>query len=123
VTSSRQVWLAGLGALAKAQDEGSEALERLVQRGHEIERRLQQEAAARAAQPRKGAPRGVEKLGRVFEQRVAEAVDRLGLRPAVDVRALEARVETLAAQVEALRRRSNADSAPSKQSARAPRDR
>jgi poly(hydroxyalkanoate) granule-associated protein len=123
VTSSRQVWLAGLGALAKAQDEGSEALERLVQRGHEIERRLQQEAAARAAQPRKGAPRGVEKLGRVFEQRVAEAVDRLGLRPAVDVRALEARVETLAAQVEALRRRSNADRAPSKQSARAPRDR
>ena len=37
---ARQVWLAGLGALAKAEKEGSKLFDTLVQRGEELEASL-----------------------------------------------------------------------------------
>ncbi len=103
VSSSRQVWLAGLGALAEAQAEGAKALDALVKRGQDVERRLAREAQA-GRKPRRAdvPPRPSEKLGLLFEQRVARAVDRLGIRPTVDVTKLAARVERLSARVEAL---------------------
>ncbi len=109
VSSSRQGWLAGLGALAAAQTEGAKALDALVKRGDEVERRLKREAEAKRPLPAKrpGAgravePRGTEKLSLFFEHRVARAVERLGIRPATEVHKLAAEVERLSAKVEAL---------------------
>jgi poly(hydroxyalkanoate) granule-associated protein len=111
VSSSRQVWLAGLGALAEAEAAGGKALDELVKRGQEVEHRLAREGEARR-QPRGEAvaPRPSEKLGLLFEQRVARSLDRLGMRPTVDVVKLAARVERLSARVEALSKQLDASS-------------
>jgi outer membrane murein-binding lipoprotein Lpp len=50
----------------------------------------------------------------LFEQRVARAVDRLGLRPTVDVAKLAARVERLSARVEQLSKQLAASEAAAK---------
>jgi poly(hydroxyalkanoate) granule-associated protein len=115
VSSSRQVWLAGLGALAEAQAKGAKALDALVERGREVERRLAHEAEVGRSRSRAGGPpRPTEKLGLLFEQRVARAVDRLGLRPTVDVAKLAARVERLSARVEQLSKQLAASEAAAK---------
>ena len=114
VSSSRQVWLAGLGALAEA-TAGGKALDDLVERGQEVELRLAREAAVRGKPRRENAvPRPSEKLGLLFEQRVARALDRLGMRPTADVAKLAARVEKLSARVEALSKQLAASSASGK---------
>ena len=108
VASSRQVWLAGLGALATAQEEGARALDELVKRGQEIEQRLKRETAqpnsadARAAGRRGVPPRGSEKLTLLFEQRVARALPRLGIPTATEVKTLTSQVRKLSTQVDKL---------------------
>ena len=128
VSSSRQVWLAGLGALVEAEAQGSKALDTLVARGQEVERWLARDAEAGRARRRVDRPfastelaRPHEKLGLLFEQRVARAIDRLGMRPPADVAKLEARVERLSAKVEALTRKvaASADTEKSDQTSRA----
>ncbi len=99
-TSSRQVWLAGLGAMAQAEVEGAKSLDGLIQRGQDVERRLARTADARPLEARR--LHSGEKLGLLFEQRVARALDRLGVRPATDITKIAARVEKLSARVDAL---------------------
>ena len=108
VASSRQVWLAGLGALATAQEDGARALDELVKRGAEIEQRLKREAArdnrenARGAGGRGVQPPATEKLTLLFEQRVARALTRLGMPAATEVKTLTAEVRKLSTQVDKL---------------------
>lgn len=112
VTSSRQVWLAGLGALADAQTDGGKALEALVKRGQEIERRLEREDAltrgprgSLSAQRAKHPAPATEKVALLFENRVARAKDRLGMRPAAEIDKLAAQVQKLSSTVAALEKK------------------
>jgi len=111
--SAQQIWLAGLGAFAKMQQEGSKAFEALVRDGVGVQKRTQQAAEETLAQAQARmagfasefgtrAAGGWGKLENIFEDRVARALEKLGMPSAQEVAALQARVEALEA---ALRRK------------------
>ena len=100
--SAQHIWLAGLGAFAKAQEEGSKVFENLVQEGSHLQQTTQQaqakltEAAEKVGQMASGQ---MDKLETIFEERVAKALKSMGLPSAEDVAALQARVEQLEKQL------------------------
>jgi poly(hydroxyalkanoate) granule-associated protein len=124
----QQVWLAGLGALAKAQQEGSKAIEALINDGLSFQRKSQSEAQQRLheaterlshlasdfAQPASGR---VDKLEHLFEDRVAKALHRLGMPSLLDIQMLNDRVAQLEKQWAALSAsaKTNAKAAQSKE--------
>ena len=104
--SAQQIWQAGLGAFAKAQAEGSKALESLVKEGTSIQRKTQAAAEERIAEATSrmtamagditGKASGQwDKLENIFEDRVAKALNKLGVPSAKDVTALIARIDDL----------------------------
>ncbi len=108
--SAQQIWLAGLGAFAKMQQEGSKAFEALVRDGAGMQKKTQQaaeETLAQAQQRMAGfasefgtrAAGQWGKLENIFEERVARAMEKLGAPSAADMAALQARVEALEAQL------------------------
>lgn len=111
--SASQIWLAGLGAFAKAQQEGSKVFETLVKEGLTLQRRTQSAAeerlseatsrmASMASDLSSRASGQWDKLEGVFEQRVSGALNRLGVPSAKDVADLSARIDELARSVERL---------------------
>ena len=105
---AQQIWLAGLGAFAKIQQEGSKAFEALVKDGVGIQKKTQQaaEETLSQAQTRMAglasdlgakATGGFGKLENIFEERVARALAHLGAPSATEFAALQARVEQLEA--------------------------
>jgi poly(hydroxyalkanoate) granule-associated protein len=111
--SSRQIWLAGLGAFAKAQAGGMKVFDTLVQQGEVLEKRTRSVASETAAAAR-GAARAKaqevskmaggtwDKLEQVFEDRVARALSKLGVHTQTDVEKLSERVDALAESVNEL---------------------
>lgn len=109
--SAQQIWLAGLGAFAKMQEEGSKAFEALVKDGANVQKKTQKaaEESLSQAQARMAgfatefgakAAGGWGKLENIFEERVARALEKLGVPSAQEVAALKARVAALEAQLE-----------------------
>ena len=100
--SAQHIWLAGLGAFAKAQEEGSKVFENLVKEGSHLQQTTQQaqakmtEAAEKVGQMASGQ---MDKLETIFEERVAKALKSMGLPSAEDVADLKARVEHLEKQL------------------------
>ncbi|MCS7101391.1 MAG: phasin family protein, partial [Burkholderiaceae bacterium] len=108
--SAQQIWLAGLGAFAKTQEEGRKVFEALVKEGSAIQKRtvkLTEEKLAEvsgkfakvAGQLQEQADGTWDKLERVFEQRVERALGRLGVPTSREIAALTRRVEELTAEV------------------------
>lgn len=119
--SAQQIWLAGLGAFSKAQDEGGKVFEALVKEGLSIQRKTQAVAeekiseatsrmASMATEISSKASGQWDKLETIFEDRVAKALNKLGVPSAKDVDALIARIDELNASVAKLSGR--APSAP-----------
>ena len=111
--SSRQIWLAGLGAFSRAQAEGTKLFDALVRQGESIEARTRRVAAdkavaardaaqAKAKEMQKMAGGTWDKLEKVFEDRVARALSRLGVHTQKDVEKLAARVDALSEAVNEL---------------------
>ncbi len=108
--SAQQIWLAGLGAFAKAQAEGGKAFEVLVKEGLSIQRKTQAAAEERISDATsrvssmandissKAAGKW-DKLESLFEERVAKALGTLGVPTARDIEALMARIDELNAHV------------------------
>ncbi|MFN7153172.1 MAG: phasin family protein [Acidovorax sp.] len=105
--SAQQIWLAGLGAFSKAQEEGGKVFEALVKEGLTIQRKTQSvaeekitEATSRvttmASDIGTKAQGQWDKLENIFEDRVAKALAKLGVPSARDLEALSARVDALA---------------------------
>ena len=100
---AHNIWLAGLGALAKAQADGSKAFEALVKQGMEMQTQTQtlakeqwQEATERMGAMATAAPgAGWDRLGGIFENRVARALASMGMPSATEVGDLKARVAAL----------------------------
>ncbi|WP_454902374.1 phasin family protein [Variovorax gossypii] len=122
--SAQQIWLAGLGAFAKMQQEGSKAFEALVKDGAGMQKKTQQAAEETLAQAQQrmagfASEFGTKaagqwgKLENIFEERVARALDKLGAPSAADMAALQARVDALEAQL-----KKQAAAAPRKAAAR-----
>ena len=107
--SAQQIWLAGMGAFAKAQQEGTKVFETLVKDGTKLQEATQQaqakvtEAAhkmsAMASDMGQRASGQMDKLEGIFEERVAKALQSMGLPSAQDLAALEERVAALEAQL------------------------
>ena len=122
---AQHVWLAGLGAMAKAQEQGSKAIEALVNDGLAFQRKSQAEAQQRLHEATERlshmatgfgeqATGRVDKLEHLFEDRVAKALHRLGMPTLLDIQMLTERVAQLESQLAA------ALKAPSARDAKAP---
>ena len=104
--SAQQIWLAGLGAFAKAQLGGGKVYESLMKEGLSIQRKTQASAeekiseatskmANMAGDIQSKAGQQWDKLENIFEERVAKALNKLGVPSAKDVDALIARIDEL----------------------------
>ena len=122
--SAQEIWLAGLGAFSKAQAEGTKVFEALVKEGVTLQKKTRALAedklagmtgnVAKAANQWTKAANDIggkaqstatetwDKLEQVFEDRVARALNRLGVPTQRDVQSLAKRVEELTASVNSL---------------------
>lgn len=111
--SAQQIWLAGLGAFAKAQEEGGKVFEALVKEGLTIQRKTQSVAEEKiteatskmthmATDISSKASGQWDKLENIFEDRVAKALNKLGVPSAKDIDALIARIDDLNKSVQKL---------------------
>jgi poly(hydroxyalkanoate) granule-associated protein len=111
--SSRQIWLAGLGAFSRATGEGLRMFETLVEQGQHLESRTKRAASETAAAAAGAAAQKAkevqamaggtwDKLEQVFEDRVARALSKLGVHTQADVERLARRVEALSEAVNEL---------------------
>ena len=141
--SAQEIWLAGLGAFSKAQAEGTKVFEALVKEGVGLQQKTKALAEdklagmtgnvakaasqwSRAANDISGKAQSTatetwDKLEQVFEDRVARALNRLGVPTQRDVQALAKRVEALTASVNGLAgkpARAAAKKAPAKKAVR-----
>lgn len=105
--SAQQIWLAGLGAFSKAQEEGTKVFEALVKEGLSMQRKTQSaaeeklsEATSRmtnmASDIGSRAAGQWDKLENIFEDRVAKSLAKLGVPSSRDLDVLNARIDALA---------------------------
>jgi poly(hydroxyalkanoate) granule-associated protein len=104
--SAQQIWQAGLGAITRAQAEGTKAVESLVKESISIQRKTQAAAEGKlteathkvssmATDISSKASGQWDKLESIFEERVAKALKKLGVPTASEVDALHARIDAL----------------------------
>ena len=104
--SAQQIWLAGQGAFAKAQGEGTKVVDNLIKEGANLQRKTQSAAGeklgdmaskvtAMAGEVGQKANAQWDKLETIFEERTARALRSLGMPTAMDLAALSARVDAL----------------------------
>lgn len=93
--SATQIWLAGLGAFAKAQEEGGKVFEALVKEGESVQDRAKKVADEKFTEVKSKATENWDKLEQVFEDRVARALNSLSVPSKRDIDDLSARVHEL----------------------------
>lgn len=117
--SAQQIWQAGLAAFTRAQAEGSKAFESLVKEGVGIQRKTTTAAEEKIAEATSkmssmatdisGKASGQwDKLETIFEDRVAKALNKLGVPSAKDVKDLIVRIDALNKAVQRLSAQSGA---------------
>lgn len=127
--SAQQIWHAGLGAFTRAQAEGSKAFEALVKEGVNMQRKTQAAAEERLAEATSKmtsmasdisskATGQWDRLENIFEDRVAKALNKLGVPSAKDINALIARIDALNQTVQALSERAAPSPVARKRAAR-----
>ena len=108
--SAQQIWLAGMGAFSKAQEEGGKVFEALVKEGVSLQRKTQglaeerisavtgkMTAMADGMSNKAGAQ--WDKLESIFEERVAKALNKMGVPSRKDIDTLIKRIDALSAKV------------------------
>lgn len=109
--SAQQIWQAGIGAITRAQAEGTKAVESLVKESISIQRKTQAAAEGKlteathkvssmATDISSKASGQWDKLESIFEERVAKALKKLGVPTASEVNALHARIDELSKAVQ-----------------------
>lgn len=128
-TSAQQIWQAGLGAFAKAQEEGGRVFSKLVQEGTDLQKRSRSMADDRLADMTgtvtkvadgvsKQASGSWDKLEQVFEERVARALGAIGVPTRNDMEALTRQVEQLSKLVAQLAGQPTPDDQPAPKGAK-----
>jgi poly(hydroxyalkanoate) granule-associated protein len=111
--SAQQIWLAGLGAFAKAQSEGTKLFESLVKEGAALDAKTRKFTEAKVGEARGNIEQTIgqvrersqetwDKLEKVFEDRVSRALGRLGIPSHEEISTLTRRVEELSREVRKL---------------------
>lgn len=108
--SAQQVWLAGIGALGRAQSEGSRLFDSLVEEGEHLEREARESVGERADEVRQAVDSGVDEARafaggtwdrweKAFDERMQRALGRLGVPGRDEVARLNRQVEELRAEL------------------------
>jgi poly(hydroxyalkanoate) granule-associated protein len=100
--SANQIWLAGLGAFAKAQDEGTKLFDGLVKEGEAVQAKAKKTAASSLSEVTARATGSWDKLEQVFEDRVARVLNTLSVPSKKDIDELSHRVSALTHEVKKL---------------------
>lgn len=108
--SARQIWLAGLGAYTKAEEDAGKFFDRLVQEGEQLESKTRgvvekqiRTVEDRVGEVRERATGTWDKLEHMFDQRVSGALRRLGIHRREEIEAMERRIEALESELSRLR--------------------
>ena len=108
--TAQQIWAAGVGALARAQGEGTDLFEALVKKGMSLETQTRKLATGKVGVVRDAVEDRVDdvrekaadtwdRMEKVFEDRVQRALTRLGVPTREDLGALSKGVERLTAEL------------------------
>lgn len=114
---AHQIWLAGLGAYAKAGKEGADYFKKLVSEGEAVEKQGKElvssqvesatsrvnskvESLRERFQTRTGS--SLNKVEEVFDERVASALGRMGIPSKKDVDQLSAKLDDLTAAIKSM---------------------
>ncbi len=101
--SVHKVWLAGLGALSTAEEEGSKLFNTLVDKGETFEARGKKvfdDAKDRVLSARERAEKRWKKVGDEIDDRVSATIERLGVPTRDEIQKLTKRVEELNKKIE-----------------------
>lgn len=105
--SAQKVWLAGLGALAVAEEEGGRLFKDLVRRGESVESKLKGEVESLrkdigvlAERARGQAGRVLDRMESGWDEKVGQTLSRLGVPTREEIASLTARVEELTRKLE-----------------------
>lgn len=112
--SVQQIWLAGLGALSRTQQEGGKFFDALVEEGVRIQekthaytqeqvRQVRDQATPWMEQARKRTNAAMGKIEQAFDERIVRAAKRMQMPSHADIEALSARIDTLTREVQAAR--------------------
>ncbi len=93
--SAANIWLAGLGAFSKAQEEGGKLFEALVKEGEAVQNRASKSAQEAISDARSKATGTWDKLEQVFVERVQRALHALDVPTKHEIDALSKRVQEL----------------------------
>ena len=93
--SATKIWLAGLGAFSKGQEEGGKLFEALVKEGEAVQNRASKSAQEAITDARSKATGTWDKLENVFVERVQRALHSLDVPTKHDIDALSKRVHEL----------------------------
>ena len=104
--NAHQIWLAGLGAVATAQEEGGKLFKNLVEKGEDFEK-----VGKNKVEQAKGAVSGVkvvaesywETFERTLDDKVTAVIHRIGVPTKDEIDTLTVRVEALTAAIDSLR--------------------
>lgn len=106
--NSNRIWLAGLGAYAMIEEQGSEAFERLVEKGTELEKENSKgqpvASDSRLDELKSKANQTMDRIERAFDLRVSSALGRLGISRKSDLELLHEKIDRLASAVEQMTR-------------------
>ena len=111
--SGQQIWLAGLGAFAKAQEEGGKLYEALIKEGSALEKITTKYTSGKVDEVRGAVENTVaqvkdrasdtwDKLEKVFEERVSRALGGLGIPGREELNNLAVKVDELSKAVKAM---------------------
>lgn len=120
---AEQIWLAGLGAFSKAQEQSGKVYETLVKEGAALEKMTRKFTGSKVeevrgmventvTQVRQRASDSWDRLEEVFENRVSKALGHLGIPGRDEMETLAKRVDELAKAVRALDAGQRASKAP-----------
>ncbi|MAZ04913.1 phasin family protein [Marinobacter sp. SS8-8] len=114
--SARQIWLAGLGAYTKAEEDTGRFFDRLVQEGEQLENRTRgvvekqiKSVEDRVEGVRERATGTWDRLEHMFDERVSGALRRLGIHRRDEIDSLARRVEALEGELARLRKQAEDD--------------
>lgn len=114
--SARQIWLAGLGAYTKAEEDTGRFFDRLVQEGEQLESKTRgvvekqiKSVEDRVEGVRERATGTWDRLEHMFDERVSGALRRLGIHRREEIESLERRIEALESELARLRNRAGDD--------------
>ncbi len=113
--SAHKIWLAGLGALATGQEEGSRLFSTLVERGTSFEasgRHHVEKAKDAMADAKKIAENYWETLGQTLEEKLTDVMRRTGVPTKQEIEILSQRVDKLTAAIEKLQKASASPARP-----------